>query len=70
MRHTFLHNLAWARVADLHRQAERDRIARAAIRAPRAQAQQRTRCVPAHTSTGLARRVLMLASGRHPSPAG
>ena len=39
MRHTFLHNLAWARVADLHRQAERDRIARAAIRAPRAQAQ-------------------------------
>jgi hypothetical protein len=61
----FHHDLAKARIADLHHHAAQARMAKAAIRAQR---HHRTRSVPAHTVTALARRVLTLASGR-PSPA-
>jgi hypothetical protein len=64
----FHHDLAKARVADLHQDAAQARMAKAAIRARRAQRHHRARSAPAHTVTGLARRVLTLASGR-PSPA-
>ena len=65
MQPTFHHELATARVADLHSHAARERMAKAARRA---QKHHRTRSVPARTVTGLARRVLTLASGRSPSP--
>ena len=65
MRPTFHHDLAKARVADLHHHAARERTAKAARRA---QTRHRTRPGPGHTVAGLARRVLTLASGRRPSP--
>lgn len=67
MRPTFHHELASARIADLRHDARRDRIARAAIQGPRAQAHHPTRSGPARTGTGLTRRVLTQAS-RRPSP--
>ena len=67
MHPTFHHDLSQARIADLHRQAARERAAKAAIRPP-PQPHQRTGSVPGHTVTGLARRVLALAGGRGPSP--
>jgi hypothetical protein len=69
MRPAFHHELAAARVADLHHQAARERAAKAAIRDRRPQPHQRTGSVPGHTVTGLARWVLTLARGRRPAPA-
>lgn len=69
MRPAFHHELATARVADLHHQAARERTAKAAIRGRRPQPHQRTGSVTGHTVTGLARRVLTLAGGRGPSSA-
>jgi hypothetical protein len=66
MRPAFHHDLATARVADLHHHAARERTAKAASRAGRAHQQHRT--VPAPAVTGLARRVLTLARGRRPAP--
>jgi len=69
MRPAFHHDLATARVADLHHQAARERAAKAAIRGRRPQPHPRTGSVAGHTVTGLARRVLTLAGGRGPSSA-
>ena len=69
MRPAFHHELATARVADLHHQATRERAAMAAITDRRPPARHRTWSVPGHTVTGLARRVLTLAGGRGPSSA-
>jgi hypothetical protein len=69
MRPAFHHELAAARVADLHHQAARERAAKAAIGGRRPLPRQRTGSVPGHTETVLARRVLTLAGGRGPSPA-
>jgi hypothetical protein len=65
MRPAFHHELATARVADLHHQATRERAATAARRP---QARHRSRSVPGHSVTGLARRVLTLARGRRQAP--
>jgi hypothetical protein len=67
MHPTMQYELMNARVADLHRQAQRDRAARAAIRSRRAQAHHRARFVLGRAVTVVAR-VLTLAGGRSPSP--
>jgi hypothetical protein len=58
------HYLAQAQIADLHRQAQRDALARAASRARHARAQQ-----PSHPVRGLpaaiARRVHAVLAGAH-----
>jgi hypothetical protein len=69
MRPAFHHELATARVADLHHQAARERTAKAAIRDRRPPARHRTWSVLGHSVTGLARRVLTLARGRRSAPA-
>lgn len=51
-------NMMQARVTDLHRQAERDRVAQAASRAGRAGRQERRRAGLRHTTAVLARRML------------
>jgi hypothetical protein len=57
-----------ARVADLHRQARRDRIARAAALTPHPrQEKRRRRLVPGRPAV-LARRVLTTLSALRPSP--
>jgi hypothetical protein len=68
MYRTFHHELATARVADLHQHAARERTAKAAIQGRRARAHHRTGSVPGHTITGLARRVLTLFGARSTSP--
>jgi hypothetical protein len=57
-----------ARIADLHRQAERDRMARAALAARK---NSNTLQAPAHQAAALARRVLAVLGGHRlrPSPA-
>jgi len=62
------HELAAARVADLHQHAARERTATAAIQGRRARTHYRAGSVPGHTITRLARRVLALFGGRNPSP--
>jgi hypothetical protein len=69
MRPAFHHDLATARVADLHHHAARQRAAKAASSARRAHMRDRARCVPSRTVTALARRMLTAAGGRSPSPA-
>ena len=54
MQPTFHHELATARVADLHHHAARKRTAKAAIQGRRAQPHRRTRSVPGHAATVLA----------------
>jgi hypothetical protein len=61
MRPAFHHDLATARVADLHHHAARERTAKAA--------RHRTWSVPGHSVTGLVSRVLALARGRRSAPA-
>jgi hypothetical protein len=68
MRPPFHHELAMARIADLHHHAARERTVKAASRARRPQAHHRTRSVPDHGVTGLARRALTPARGRSPAP--
>jgi hypothetical protein len=64
MHPTISYELAKARIADLHRQAERDRIAHAARRARRTQSRHNR---PAHPASVLARRMLALLAPR-PAP--
>jgi hypothetical protein len=61
-----MHDLAKARTSDLHRQAGRDALGRAARRAP---AKQGTPFRPAHTTAALIRRALSLLGARRPSQA-
>jgi hypothetical protein len=67
MHPTMQYELMNARIADLHRQAQRDRTAKAAIRSRRAPAHHRARFVFGRAVTVVAR-VLTLAGGRSPSP--
>jgi hypothetical protein len=62
---TLQHDLAKARVADLHRQAERDRIARTARRARKAHD---SHVVPSDLATSFARRVLAALAARSLRP--
>jgi hypothetical protein len=67
MHSTFHHAMAVARIADLHYHAARERTAKAAVRAHRAQPRHRTRPVSGHAVSGLMRRALTLSGGRSPS---
>lgn len=67
MHPTMQYELMNARIADLHRQAQRDQTAQAAIRSHRAPAHHRTRFVLRRAVTVVAR-ALTLAGGRSPSP--
>lgn len=69
MHPTLLSEISRARTADLHRQAERNRMARAAAQARRAATGKDRRFRPTHTVTALTRRLLTVARTR-PSPAG
>ena len=62
-----LHDLVKAHTSDLHRQAERDALSRAARRARQAPAQNSAPFMPAHTTAELIRRVLTLLGARRPS---
>jgi hypothetical protein len=68
MHPTLHHEMATARIADLHHQAARQRAAKAAVRARRAQPHHRTPPAPGLIITSLARRAITLARGRGPSP--
>jgi hypothetical protein len=57
-----------ARVADLHRRADRDRIARAASRTPRARQEKRRPNLMLSRTAVLARRALASLSALIPSP--
>ena len=61
-----LHDLTKAHTSDLHRQAGRDALRRAARRARQAPAKKSTPFMPAHTTAGLIRRVLTLLGARRP----
>jgi len=61
------YEVAKARIADRHRQADRDRMARAA-RLDRKEGTRRL--VPGHRAITLARRVLAALGGRRPRPWG
>ena len=67
MHPTMQYELMNARVADLHRQAQRHRAAQAAIQRRHAQAHHPARFVLGRAVTVVAR-VLTLAGGRSPSP--
>jgi len=67
--HPIMHyDLAKARIADLHQQAERDRMARAALAARK---DGKTLQAPGHRAAALARRVLAVLGAHRlrPSPA-
>ena len=66
MHSTILHDLTKAHTSDLHRQAERDALSRAARRARHAPAKHSTPSLPAHTTAQLIRRVLTLLGARRP----
>jgi hypothetical protein len=66
MNPTILHDLTKAHTSDLHRQAERDALSRAARRARHAPAKHSTPFLPAHTTAQLIRRVLTLLGARRP----
>jgi hypothetical protein len=66
MHPTILHDLTKARTSDLHRQAERDALSRAARRARQAPAKHSPPFLPAHTTAELIRRVLTLLGARRP----
>jgi len=68
MHPTIQHQITRARIADLHRQAERGRVAQAASRARRTRRGNRGQRGPVHTF--LARRLLTLLAARsRPAPA-
>jgi hypothetical protein len=69
MNPTILHDLTKAHTSDLHRQAERDALSRAARRARHAPAKNSTPFLPAHTTAQLIRRVLTVLGARRPSHA-
>ena len=62
-----LHDVVKAHTSDLHRQAERDALSRAARRARQAPAQKSTSFMPAHATAELIGRVLTLLGARRPS---
>ena len=66
MNPTILHDLTKAHTSDLHRQAERDALSRAARRARQAPARHSAPFMPAHTTAALIRRVLTLLGARRP----
>ena len=66
MHPTIQHDLARARTDDLHRQARRDTLSRAARHARHAPAKTSTPFTPAHTTAELIRRVLTLLGARRP----
>ena len=66
MHSTILHDLTKAHTSDLHRQAERDALSRAARRARHAPAKHSTPFLSAHTTAQLIRRVLTLLGARRP----
>ena len=66
MHSTILHDLAKAHTSDLHRQAERDALSRAARRARQAPAKHSPPFLPAHTTAQLIRRVLTVLGARRP----
>ena len=66
MNPTILHDLTKAHTSDLHRQAERDALSRAARRARQAPAKHSPPFLPAHTTAQLIRRVLTLLGARRP----
>ena len=68
MHPTVYHEMATARIADLHYDATRERVAKSAVRARRAQPHHRARPVPGHTVLSLARRAITLARDHSPSP--
>lgn len=67
------HDLVKAHTSELHRQAGRDTLGRAARRARHAPAKHSTPLMPAHITAALLRRVLTLLGarrpGRYPVPA-
>jgi len=63
---TIQHALVQAHTDDLHRQAGRDTLRRAACRARHAPAKTSTPFTPAHTTAELIRRVLTLLGARRP----
>jgi hypothetical protein len=63
------HDLVKAHTSDLHRQAGRDALSRAARRARQAPAKQSTLFLLAHATAELIRRVLTLLGARKPPPA-
>ena len=69
MNSTILHDLAKARISDLHRQAGTDALGLAARRARQAPAKKNTLFKPAHMTAELIRRVLTLLGARRPSQA-
>ncbi len=64
MHPTIQHDIMQARVADLHRQAERDRLAQAVSRGRRTLRERGRRSVPGATATVLARRLLAALGSR------
>jgi hypothetical protein len=66
MHPTIQHDLVQAHTDDLHRQAGRDTLRRAARRARHAPAKTSTPFTPAHTTAELIRRVLTLLGARRP----
>ena len=68
MHPTIQHDLVQARTDDLHRQAGRDTLRRAARRARHAPAETSTPFTPAHTIAELTRRGQTLLRSRRPSP--
>jgi hypothetical protein len=62
-----LYDLTKARTSDLHRQAGRDALSRAARHARQAPAKKSMPFMPAHTTAKLLRRVLTLLGARRPS---
>jgi hypothetical protein len=68
MHPTVYHEMATARIADLHHDATRERAAQAAVRARRAQPHHRTRPALGHTITSLVHRSIDLARSVSPPP--
>jgi hypothetical protein len=68
MHPTIEHQLTQDRIADLHRQAERHRLARAARCTPQTPTGKRKRSFVPGRTTVLARRVLTSLSALRPSP--
>jgi hypothetical protein len=64
-----LHDLTKARTSDLHRQAGRDTLSRAARRGRQAPAKHSAPFMPAHTTAALIRRALTPLGACRPSQA-
>lgn len=69
MHPTLLHELTSARIAEFHRQAERDALVQAARRARRAGREHRRTFLPPNQITDFTRRVLTMLGCGAPYPA-